>query len=476
MKRLKTIIYFDNDKIILQNSDKPGEGNSQTIEVPLNEGTIVNGVIFDSQEIVEKLLENKGDIHGPVTFMLDSTNILSKRSDVPKLKKAQLRALIEDEFSYASNAENLVIDGIIERNADEFSAISYAIEYEKLLSYIDLAKSAGLKLKKIDTLTNCINKYVRNKGDFLGSTFIINILKESTVISMLFENDKYLLTSRNRLMMEKGTAYYDVEVFEKLTNIIQFSKSEKLQNAITASYYLGFDERTVAALRVSVREAGMGIDVEEVDNLYNAGGKDNLRIIATYALDNDKSDINFYTKALEFEKMKKKGGRKEAPKLIVLPIVLVALILAGIGYFFVSNLLLQNQLDTINQNISNLKNSSSGELELTEKNTTVLQEIASIEGTLAAVKAENHLNSVDLDLIVNMAEVDGIGSVESLGYEMAARTLTINGSTRSEEGTAEYVKALEQSGIFEDVSYSGWSGATDSYTYVITCLVKQGGQ
>ncbi len=470
---MKTILYFENDKIIIQKSQKKADQNPSAIEIPLREGTIGNGVIFDSREIVDKLLDYKEEISGAVSFILDSTNIQIKRSEIPKLKKKQIKNLMADEFAYGANKEDLLISGVVEKQDESLIAITYAVDYEKVRSYMDIAVAVGFKVEKIDTLVNCIIKYVKGNPALEGETFIFNLMKENTLISLLFEKGGFVFAGRNRLLGEPGTDYYYREITEKLANIIQFSKTQKMETAITASYYVGLDSKTIAEVKRYESEAETGIDIKSIGQISEGSSPDTSETIASYVLEKNSSDVNFYKELKTFEKQFKSENRIKLNKLVVIPGVTVVAFVLIVAGLFIWNGILSGQLDDINNEIQAAQSTGSVDYEKIEANNALVDENSSINTALTNIENENHLASVDLNAVWTLAGTDS--TITSVSYEQSTQTINLSGASDSENGAAEYTRKLRDSGMFTQVTYSGYSGGGGGgYSFTITASAQGG--
>ncbi len=470
---MKTIIYFENDKIIIQKSSKIGDQNSEVIEIPLREGTINNGVIFDPNEIIDTLLENKANVPSSATLILDSSNIQIKRSEVPKLKKKQIKYLIEDEFSNLSNKDDLLIAGIAENRGKQVVTISYAVEHEKVRTYLDIAEAVGIKIEKIDALVNCIMKYIASKKDLKEETFVINLLKENTLISFLFEEGRFKFAGRNRLLGEAGTEYYAREIFEKLTSLMQFSKSQKMETPISGSYYLGVDFATMEAVKKQGQEAELNIEINLANKMPWGGEYDSIGTINSFSLEKGKNDINFLTEVKAFEKNEKKEEKEKKGKGFIIPVAAVVVFVLLSGTFLVWNFILSNDLKGIAEEIEANKSRDDVDIEKIEANQLIAKENSQMETAIYAIESENLLVKVDLDTVLSLA--GGKTTINNIEYVKEGQMLTLTGFSDTENGTAEYMQKLRESKMFGTVSYTGYSsGSGDGYSFTITCSISGG--
>ncbi len=471
---MKTILYFENDKVIIQKSAKKGDQNPTVIEIPLREGTTANGVIFDSREIIEKLLEYKSEISGPVSLVLDSSNIQIKRSEIPKLKKKQIKNLMADEFAYGANKEDLLISGVVEKQEDSLIAVTYAMEYEKVRAYMDLAEAVGFKVDKIDTLVNCIIKYVKGNPALASETFIFNLMKENTLISLLFEKGLFIFAGRNRLLGDTGTDYFYREITEKLANIIQFSRTQKMETAITSSYYVGFDSKTIGEVIKLEQEAESGIDIRSIALASIGENPDSIETINSYVLEKNQSDVNFFEELKIFEKKAKREDRGKLSKLIIIPGATIIVFLLITGGLFISNLVLSGNLDSINNEIQEAEATSNIDIEKVEANRALQDENTTIQNAITNIENTNYIANVDIDKVWSLA--GSTNSITSIDYAQETQTINLNGVSETEDGAASYTRNLRNSGMFSQVTYSGYSSgsAEGGYSFTITGTIQGG--
>ncbi len=466
---MKTIIFFENDKIIIQNASKAGEENSKVLVVPLEEGVIGNGVVFDAEKIVEALRNNKSSITKNAIFVIDSSNVQIKTIEFPLLKDKQIRNLIYDEVSKGTNRGALIASAKIEKKKNKAHATAFAIEKEKLQAYIEIANAAGIKLDKIDTLLNCIIKYTKEKKNIDEETYVMNILKGDTLLSVFFENKNFTFASRNRILAEKDTEGYYRENFEKVTNMVQFAKSQNMVPPLQTIYYSGFDNKTVTAMIEAISEMEFTIEIKterELDEGKDSVNNNHLNRVLTYALKGAKEDVNLYSEYKDFDRKEKveSGGADRRAFLPVLGVIAITVLI--IGAIFTWNAILSADLNDIIAEQNEIIESGEIDFDKMEENNVITARIQSINSAIAARDAENYIENVNLNSIMNLSG-DGI-VITSIEYQKSDQGITIQGMAGSEDGAAQYTKALRESEMFSLVSYAGYSSGTGAGGYAFT--------
>lgn len=242
------------------------------MELPLEEGAIINGVVIDENQILEQLKELKGLGVDKARCVIDSGQILLKNIKVPFLKNKELQKIAKDELADIDGSyEDLVYDYSVLRPSFEDSEeaggeiLCCAMERKLLASYIDLFKNADIALKSIDISVNALHKLTQELADLEGQTYIVSILDNNNVSSYLFENNHYTFSNRSRLFSERGTQEFIVEMNSNISQLIQFSKSKHSPYTIQTAYFCGLDGDEKLKVLSNIKE-NLGIDAKEFPN------------------------------------------------------------------------------------------------------------------------------------------------------------------------------------------------------------------
>lgn len=358
-------IYCSNEKIqiVTGNTTKNNINVNSYKEIVLPEGTLLNGVILDSETMkirLEEELKNSAIQDREINLVLDSTSILTKMIKVPSLSSEDVYKIIKMEFETARNKEEFVYDyHVINQKNPDGGATIFACAVAKTFAqaYVNLFKSIGYRVISIDIVQSAVIKLVENFDLFKDETCTLIINDGSNIILNLFVNGVYMLSTRYRLLEELGSTESINEILGRISVHTQFIATQKLEYKISKIYFCG--------------NYGEGVDISsslknvlDIDSSNLAFGNilnnsDNKNICEyIYAVGNiislKKKSINLI-KQLSVDHEKKEKQKKF--RMVVFPIVGLVVVFIGIYLtIFISKMLIDNKIDTLNSYISDSQN------------------------------------------------------------------------------------------------------------------------
>lgn len=215
--------------------------------LPLNEGSMINGVITDEQDIKDNLEALKEKGLNECFLVIDSGQILTKNVIVPFLNKKELIQFCKDELSSIDSSYTDVIydySVLNQKNEDGKTGeiLCCGVERKLIGSYIEIFESVGIKLKAVDISINAVIKLTRELPELENKTYVIAIMDGNNVSSFLFENNRYVFSNRSRLFSERGTDAFNIEMSGNISQLIQFNKSQHSEHAIETAYFCGLHD------------------------------------------------------------------------------------------------------------------------------------------------------------------------------------------------------------------------------------------
>jgi len=438
-------------------------------------GTVINGIITNKEAMIRALnvAQNEIDFH-KTTLVINSSLIANKKVDVPKLRPKELKAIAKAEFENANNAEDLVIDymGILGKN-DIPSMFCIAAEKEMLSSYIEVFKAANIKLEKIETAVSTTLNYVASEREFEDKTFALNIVVGNIVLYFLFEEGRYKFSSQVRLINDRESEALSSELSSKLSSLVQFSQSQRLKTPLECAYYIGLSHTEMQSLQEFSN--GMGIDILEIpqnETIQMESAVDELIDLNQFfypiaAFFDTKDGVDLYDSYCE----KKEGhSHKGYNKFLIPPLALVAIGLILVVTFTILNAKKQSELDTLNTAI-----------ESTEM-VTEYAEAQTLEAEITALTTyynelqdgqdnANGYPDINADKIATLETLGNGITLNSLSYESSSGTMSVSATAASVFDAATYVGQLLKSGLFQEVSYTGYTiseGSTETTTETVT--------
>lgn len=471
---MQTVVYINNDSIKIVTAEHDLEFKiSHYEDIELNRGTIVNGAIINKEEIQNKLSKYK-EMLKDAALIIDSSAIITKKLDLPIMNKKQLLEVLKFELGVQDVKDEYIYDANIIKASNGNSVLGCAIPKSLVESYVTLFQELDIKLSRIDISTNGIIKLVKLYKNLEDRTFILNLVVGDNLITLLFEKGRYKLTNRNRIMSRPQDDDYINEIFSKLSTILQFNKSQKSENAIKYSYYLGLDKeileklKTYAALYESDVEI---IDVSMKLGNFNQNAGDVLYpLLGVIKYQNDINLLDAYKLSNKIEKI----PQKLRVKFVIIGI-LVFWILCSFIIMNITLIKLNHQIKTYTDyledpvTISKLKESE----EYSNKNIHLNKILEEIELSKTDIKKYKIFDKDDVEMIF---EVSGDKvSIKTISYNSSMATVTIVGVTRNELESSNFIKNLYKIGLFENIKYKGYSASDnneDGFGYTFTAEAK----
>lgn len=465
---MKKVVYINNDQVkILLAEFKKGEAKViKSLEYTLEPGSVVNGVLIKTNEILNILKGNRKLIN-KATVVLNSSNIQIKKIEHPELKGSKLDSYIKKEFAIPDDA-SLIYGTTSRKIENQYKTIFMGVPVDIIKSYLELFDEAKLKIGRFEILQNGMAKFVKNKKDLAGQTFVLNLIEGNNLISVLIEAGEYVLTDRSRLLAEPGSDQFLEELLQKISSIIQFNKSQKSPYEITKSYYVGLPRDNLLLLEDKSKARNIGLEVVGFidDSLHERVGLSHFCCFMGLVV--AKSDVNL----LKYYKDQVKRRKKRNWGILA---VILAIVIAIGGFTFtkMNNILTENENTYYEDKISGTKNSK--ELaELIYKQNQIMN-IPLIMEELNKAKengADKELLSAS-KLLKIMEVAKGSITINSIEGNGVTGSLIIEGTGSDEFSTSSFISKLKETSLFTNVEYGGYTSTSDNeFSFTVNCILK----
>lgn len=465
---MKKVLYINNDQVrILQAEIKNGEVKvAKSLNFTLEEGSVINGVLIKSKEILNIIKGNRKLLKG-ATIVLNSSNIQIKKLDHPELKGNKLNNYIRNEFSIPDDG-SLIYGSTSRKIGNQIRTLFMSVPQELLTSYFKLFKEAGIKPGRIEILQNGMAKFVKNRKNLANQTFVLNLIEGSNLISVLIEAGEYVLTDRNRLMAEPGTDEFLDELITKLSSMIQFNISQKSPYEITKSYYVGLPAEKLNILKEKSESKKLGLDIVGFIDDYFTDKVALTNFCCYMGLMENVSDLNlkkYYKKQLRKKKKRKWG---------IFIVSLALLISLGCyGFLKVSNLNKEAENTFIADRISNSLNKADlAELIIKQRR---INEIPIIVNELSQIEDSSpEKQGIDSNILSRiLIEAGKNVELTNITGDVKTRSITISGTGTNEFSGSKFIGDLKNTGLFSKVEYSGYtSNGVNEYSFNAICIIK----
>ena len=255
----KSAIYISSENIYVVSAEQKRDALRiiDYFQIPLDEGTMINGIITQEEALKKKLLMVYAKEIRNVSLIIDSGKILAKTTTIPKMKEKEIIQFIKDEVSVIdSQAKDLVYDyaylGEDEKIKGASQILYVAVSRELLKSYIDLFTEVGIEITKIDYSTNILISLAHHLPGLIEKTYSLCQFDGQHLISFLFIQNEYILNNRTRIYAQKGTPEFINEVLSVISRMKQFviGQGEKLD----ALFFFGLDSELEKALFTQIED------------------------------------------------------------------------------------------------------------------------------------------------------------------------------------------------------------------------------
>ena len=241
-----TVIYISNENISVVTAEAKRDVLRVVdyFQIPLKEGTMLNGVIIDENEMKRSLktVYDRG-VH-ETCLIVDSAKILAKAASVPKMRESEILQFVKDELSAIdSNSEDIVYDFAYLGDDDSAKGASkifcVGVERQFIGSYLTLFEEVGIRVIAIDYAINVLISLVNEFSGFLDKTYAVCQVDGQNLISVLFMNNEYALTNRSRIFANRGTTDFENEVINAISQLKQFASSSHQNLPMSDIYFFG---------------------------------------------------------------------------------------------------------------------------------------------------------------------------------------------------------------------------------------------
>lgn len=453
---MKTIVYINND--VLQYMIKSGT-KIETDSILLKTGTVINGVIVNEREIIKQLIPLRNKFKN-VTVLIDSSNIITKRLEIPKLPRKKIYDVIVNELDMGIDKEYHYDYRILAQKATEYSILGSCVPLEFTEKYSEIFEKAKIKVQRVDTVINSIIKFINKQSNFAGKTFLMNIVNGDTLFSILFEKGEYRFIKRNRFIHSAGSPEYTRELYEKYNSMEQFGKSQKISGDISLVYYMGLSNDNFANIRNYIKNSNQAIHVRNYGEMN--GTIENLYV--NFGLETVKNDFNF--------KQAKSKLTIEPKRLAYVGTVSLAilLVLAPWAIYKSKNIILEKSIKENQAFISKIEATSIlDEInQLEEENDLLKSEIEYSKKVIDAIDANGLWNSEMIKKPLKETEL------ESAYYSLWEKTLNLVGKLESQEKLHAFVTEYRNQEHGDLQHYKGYNklmiNGKEQYRYGLSVL------
>jgi len=343
--------------------------------------------------------------------------------------------------------------------------LACAVENAHALAYLTMFSAADIKLSTVHIGILSVLQFVESKPDLTSKPFVLNIVDDLVLLSMIFQNGVNVFQSRTRLYGEDRAALVR-STLDGLSGIIQFNKSQNFSDVLIC-YYLGLNDADMEL--ISLNTSYPGITFKPLFIYQEAKGSGALQPGAHFAylntlIPDSQTDLLYDIRMLE------KAKHRKRPKKTWIPILtgLVLLLATVITVLFI-------MVSGIERDIQKLNVFLNDPALVTEKNQIeeLADDTARINNLYDAIATQRDKTEVKpqvsnqlLDAIIRTG--GNYVTINGMSFSSDSRTISVSASSATERDAAAYVEALTKSAMIDTVVYGGYSpGSAGEYIFSI---------
>lgn len=483
---MKTIVTFTGNRvrILCGDATKNNITVNKVIDVPFSMNCVMNGVITDSDIFLEgiKSVWNKYNLPKKgVVLSVDGNHIKAKKLVLPRVSQKKLQEIVSSEFLEAGTAEGSLVSSyiIMEQDKAQVTVIGFSAEKAYVVSLAEIFSKLGVRLSCV-TSSRCgiinVHRYIDAVRD---KNCIIQSLNGEILSSILVEKGKYVTFSSVRIFSSHETESFGAEVSRNVSQLLQFQSAERSENPVTDVYYIGFSDNDykVSANQVALLNLKSALITSDKSLVVNGSESvaDCFEHAGVFAL--EKNGGNLYREIFGGEEKRRDIDRKLTLLLPILCIVAVFSVISSI--LITSNNSKAKELNALTSYVNDESNISK-EAEYNDyvaKSAAVNAKLKIADDIKTAIESYPYAVSALGDVIASCGE--GIVEVTITSYDAASGNLSFSSTGKNADKLNEFIEALTNTGIFYNITYSGYAMASDgnNYNVNVSCtLVESAGK
>jgi len=244
---MTTTLYISNQElqIVVGGENAKEFSIAKYASMPLVSGMMAGGAIIEPEGIATSLdafLNEQGVQRKNLQLVIDNDTALIRIMDVPIVNDKNMRLLIRNEMVEQSGGTGIllydytVLQPKLEGGGGKILAC--AVEKELITSYQTMFKNIGIKLDGINLAIAAAIRVTQAIPDLSEKTYILSILDNSKIFSLLFIDGNYHFSNRGILMEQRGTLASATEISRSLSSLIQFNATQRTGHQPLSNAYI----------------------------------------------------------------------------------------------------------------------------------------------------------------------------------------------------------------------------------------------
>lgn len=468
-----TSVFLSNNTIFIvcgaEGKKLPREARSIIYRMP--EGSLLNGMITNEQELMEQLKElwqKEGLPRKNVRLVLESSHFSVKTLDLPQMKKKEMEGVIRREFADMEQYEEKLYDYAVLQEMENGvqEALAVMVNRSYIENWLKIFGSIGIDLERITVSRESMTRYFESCGELRRGASVLLLLDDTILTSVLWINERLISAERKRMFSDAGSEEFYTEIARSVSSIRQFYMGQKGNGKLAKVYLCGFQAGDVKYCQESLDSFDLDMQVQPLhapyaDNVMAAGG-----------LLQAKKPVNML-QALKQQKRAEKSINFSV-KRVVPVLVLLGLCIAGTVGLMAACSVRIGKATEISEYLSDTERlNKKFEVE------TLKHQIGNMERMLREADLIKEMkNSYPMadsrvtDRILSAAAYDMDVRIES--YDAATGEIRMSISTPLVDDVNQYISALKNTGLFVSVEYVGYGYSDNNGRYQVgaSCVLR----
>ncbi|MBO6016288.1 MAG: hypothetical protein J6P60_06890 [Lachnospiraceae bacterium] len=472
-------VYLSNTDIEVVRGNSTGKGVtvSRVHSIQMPEGCFLNGVITDP-EVLEAALLGMWKRHRlprkGIRLVINTPQISVRVLDMPIMSRSKADVYLAREFEERSGERKRLLGFYVigtDQKTRTMKVCTEIADVEFIANYVNVFEGAGIELKEINSGIGVSINFLK-KLKFAPDVDSVVMLRDGmTVTAIYLVKGEYFYSTTARIFHDSGTLEFAAELSNTISQIVQFSKSEKVEGTISHIYLAGMtadDSQNV--------ERAISLNLSEQMTVQNIKTMSSVRY---HSMLNSLETLFYPTAGLmtltDHRNLLKAYGKGDAagrdkqvkvlklaiPYMLVFLLMLVITIARAVTYSHKQIELLG--LNAYNTNPDNLEGAARYD-EAAAKVSVYTDHVNGLR-LLSRNKDSYPLPTSEIRQVIEYA-VRGLGEVTIDSYDSAKGVIGITAKFRDVEMVNTFIDRLDSEDCFYEVNYTGYSEINSSGQWV----------
>ncbi|MBR6222663.1 MAG: hypothetical protein IKQ71_04435 [Lachnospiraceae bacterium] len=240
-------VYLSNTDIEVVSGQTNGKSVSvsHVYQTQMPEGSFLNGVITDPDGLEYALINLWDNFKLPkkgIRLVVNTTQISVRVLDMPIMSHSKADTYLRREFEERGGEKNKLLGFyVIAKDVKKktMKVCTELADVDFIDNYISSFQRAGISIKEINSGIGVSVNFLK-KMKFASETNSVVMLRDGmTVTAIYLVKGEYFYSTTARTFNNPGTLEYAGELSNTINQIVQFSKSEKVEDNISDIFLAG---------------------------------------------------------------------------------------------------------------------------------------------------------------------------------------------------------------------------------------------